>query len=1025
MKTILVAVMLLTFIAVFLFGQFSLHAAAPQRGLHSAEEMAIMRENIARYPWAQAQVKAARKAADRWAAMSDDALRELVTPPEVPRAFRVHEQGCPVHGQEAYRHGGYPWIVSLATPWKVKCPVGGELYPSNDFGAFLKSGLKDRSLLTGPYADDGWGWRKTEKGAKYWFIAYYNHWAIWEHAVLPALRQLGDAYLLTDDPRYAHKAAVLLLKIAEYYPRYDHGPQSRYGTEINRRYTGKILNHIWETGVVTTFAQAYDAIHPSLAADEELQRQSGLSARQIAERIDTNILRDAAHHVMVTGKVRGNFGMHQETLLSIALTLRETNGQPTRDDMVRWVMESRGAGVTLNVGDAIYNLVFRDGVPQESPGYNLGWVNNLTDVAGLLKRAGTDLFREPKFARLYDWPLDMAVLGKLTPPLGDTGNMFAGLVGWSPQLHLQAFRAYRNPRHARIVVSGKGEIASRNIFERPLDDDIRRAAATVTEPLGTRSRLFPAYGFATLQRGGTNGVATTLSFPQYHGHRHADFLDLGLYAMGKSLIPDFGYPETASADDPRRAGFFSHTVSHNTVLVDAQGQTFTSPYRLHAYDTTPVLQRVDVSAPGAYPATAKAYRRCVALVPVDETRAYVADFFHVAGGRQHDWLVHGSHAEFRSDDLKLPPPAQGTLAGADVPYGFFYDDKRLQNLPEGSGYGGYRGSGFQFLTKPQTVKDAPAVYRAEWRWTRDATPAHLSVWCVGENESATVCSGKPQNRKSNPNEVKFLVRRRATQGAAGLESVFASVFEPFQDAPRIERVERVKLSPSLNDAVALRVTLPGRTDWIVFNASGQDVTTADGLRVSGEFAWLSQDAKGDAQQAYVAHGGSLRFGELRLSAPAVSLKVAAADWNRHAVTLNGDIPDSVSAGQTVMFGGDRHAYEIRGVDRKTRRIELGDQDCVIARGDAAKVEARDSELELRTAATMPHARAGMHLLDETRARSWRILKMAGGKLTLSGGHAWPATATRFLVADYGPEDVVAFSAPAITGAPRPTKQESQ
>ncbi len=450
-----------------------------------------------------------------------------------------------------------------------------------------------------------------------------------------------------------------------------------------------------------------------------------------------------------------------------------------------------------------------------------------------------------------------------------------------------------------------------------------------------------------------------------------------------------------------------------TVLVDAQCQTFTSPYRLHAYDLTPVLQRVDVSAPGVYPSNATAYRRCVALVPLDDTRAYVADFFHVAGGRQHDWLVHGSHAEFRSGDLKLPPPAQGTVAGADVPYGFFYDDKRLQNLPEGSGYESYRGSGFQFLTKPQTVPAAPGVYRAEWRWTRDATPAHLSLWCAGEGESAIVCSGKPQNRKSNPDEVKFLIRRRASEGQGRLESVFASVFEPFADTSRIERVERVKLSPARADAVALRVKLPGRTDWIIFNAGGRDVWVGDGIRVNGEFAWVSLDGDGKVQRAYVAHGGSLRFGKLSVAAPTASLKVVSADWSRHTITLNDDIPKGVEPGQTVMFGEERYAYEIRGVDREARRIELGDQDCVIARGDVTKSESRDSNLEIQTSATIPHARVGMHLLDETRTQSWRILKMAGGKFALSGGSAWPKTARRFVITDYGPGDVVAFSAPAI------------
>jgi len=647
MNAVLVAVLALV------GGGISMAEATSARGLHSAEEIAIAKENVARYDWAREELDRTRQRAAKWAAMPETELRALVTPPEVPRAFRVHENGCPVHGQEVYRHGGYPWIMSLDEPWKVKCPVGGESYPSNDFGAYLQSGLKDRSLLTGPYADDGWGWRNGEEGAKYWFIAHYNHYAIW-NGIRDGLSALGRAYLLTDDPVYARKAAALLLQIAEYYPRYDHGPQSRYGTEIDRRYSGKIVNRIWETGMVTAFAAAYDAISPALAPEER-------------RKIEIDILRDAAHHVMVTGKVRGNFGMHQTTLLTIALALKETTGAPTREEMVRWVLEGTGSGVTLNVRDALHNLVFRDGVPQESPGYNLGWVSNLTATAKLLKRAGTDLFREPKFRRLYDWPIDIALLGRITPALGDTGSMFPGLTRWSPDLYLTAFREYDDPRFAAVVARG-GEIRVRDLFARPLDDEVRRAAAASEAP-GTRSRLFPGYGFATLQttdpravpgteaRATTGPVAITLSFPQYHGHRHHDFLDLGLYAMGKALIPDFGYPETASADDPRRPGFFGHAVSHNTVLIDARDQASHAPYVLHAYDVTPVLQRVDVSAPGIYPGTARVYRRSVAMAPLEDGSAYAVDFFHVAGGRQHDWVVHGSETEFRSEGLRLPAPS--------------------------------------------------------------------------------------------------------------------------------------------------------------------------------------------------------------------------------------------------------------------------------------------------------------------------------------------------------------------------------
>jgi hypothetical protein len=51
--------------------------------------------------------------------------------------------------------------------------------------------------------------------------------------LLPAITDLSEAYLYTDDPKYAEKCAVLLWQLAEYYPDYDYTNKSRYGTEVN------------------------------------------------------------------------------------------------------------------------------------------------------------------------------------------------------------------------------------------------------------------------------------------------------------------------------------------------------------------------------------------------------------------------------------------------------------------------------------------------------------------------------------------------------------------------------------------------------------------------------------------------------------------------------------------------------------------------------------------------------------------------------------------------------------------------
>ena len=67
--------------------------------------------------------------------------------------------------------GHHPWITDpINNPWKITCPNCRRDFPSNDFGAYYRSGigedgvfheeLADKSLLTNdlyPEMGDGWG----------------------------------------------------------------------------------------------------------------------------------------------------------------------------------------------------------------------------------------------------------------------------------------------------------------------------------------------------------------------------------------------------------------------------------------------------------------------------------------------------------------------------------------------------------------------------------------------------------------------------------------------------------------------------------------------------------------------------------------------------------------------------------------------------------------------------------------------------------------------------------------------------
>ena len=71
--------------------------------------------------------------------MSPAEYRATVIPPEVPRAFDVHREGCPICGVGIKKHGMYAWLMSPDRPFKLQCPECKTVFPDNDFTEYLKS----------------------------------------------------------------------------------------------------------------------------------------------------------------------------------------------------------------------------------------------------------------------------------------------------------------------------------------------------------------------------------------------------------------------------------------------------------------------------------------------------------------------------------------------------------------------------------------------------------------------------------------------------------------------------------------------------------------------------------------------------------------------------------------------------------------------------------------------------------------------------------------------------------------------
>ena len=981
--------------------------AQAERHYFTAAKLATMRKNVEAHKWAQAQRDGILVSADRWLKYDDEKLRTLVVPPCVPRGYQVHNFGCPVHGVEVHAKGLYKWIIDFDNPYKITCPVGGEEYPSNDFGAFLASGMEDRSLLTGEYADDGWGWNKEGDKANYWFVAYYAHWIMLKQ-LLPGIRDLGTAVVLvehTDEQKariYAHKCGLLLWQLAHHYPDYKYEKQSREAKEHNPNYTGKLTNMIWEVQTPQACAVAYDAVRPYLARDDSLQALSGLAGTQLDAVIRERLLMQAARDIMNnTGRIRGNYGMHQEALALLSAALQETEQHPTSQEMVDWIVSNPSPQTQscLGLRDALESLMYRDGMPFESIAYNLGWISHLSQVAGALTETGINYFENPRFRKLLMWPFDVLIDGQFVPPLGDTGNMFAKGSSLSPSIARMAVRHFPDPRIVEVLRENPGR--GNDLFQPPSEELLAGLGDTAAARTGPEAMHLPAYGLAYLGSGGeANRTTSVLSYGDYPGHAHADQLNLLLFSHDNALLTDIGYPEQTDAFNHKRYAFFSNTVAHNTVVVNARRQG-RGPGRLYAYEPNGFAQVVDASCEGAYAGVVDLYRRANILVELSPTQSYLFDAFYVRGGAQHDYVALGPPSKFESEPPLGPMQQEGTLAGEDVPYEHFYDDARLASGPLGSmSYTGYRGSGFQCLFNVRRAQmqghavcewrmTEPGPGKAAYPWEGIGLKAHL----VGRDEEIIACEGKPQKYSYLPDTLQFMIRRRT---GADLSSRFVTVYEPYKDKALIDSVGPVALTPDDGNAVAARIALADGTAHYVFHSltPGQTYTLDGELELSGQAACIQLDANRAVSRAMLLNGERMALGAFEATCDGpVRTTITSVDYDAGVVTLAEPVLGAgLQQGQTVLVA-PRAFADCLTVDHviDERSFSVGDEDMLVAGGPVTEVEPDTNRIV--SPVTAMNAAKGMTLLNSLNQPQGRVVNPRG--ITLDRGDLPPLSTEDF------------------------------
>lgn len=866
------------------------------------EEIAIARENIAKYDWAKKIVTGLKErsmgsflgdpqaTAGDLLALPDDQLWEIMPNTRIHREYYVNQhKGCPIHGIAIKQHAVFhPWKYDpINKPFKIQCPVGGEWYPSNDFA--------NGDLTSGDFPDDGTGYKKD--GDTYYFLGEYCH-MIYFTAVRCGLDRLSQLYVLTGDRLYSHKAAVLLLSIAQQFPNSTDKKDRCYESPY-KPLSGLVSDYIWSCGDIGGLAMAYDDIYDALDDPEIVTFASRKipaikTGDDIRVYIDENIVRVGAQ-ALIDGVIVGNFGMHQRAAAILALVMDDVEGKnyPDSRDMMEWLYyKASGPARTF-----ARNSLLKDGGGAESPSYNTSRLQMLTMVRNVDKLRARhpeafpisrypDLLAEPKMKAMADYFTEMILLDRYSPGIGDAGGgaLKPADVPRSRKSMLDAhaetyFRRFGEDRFAQVLMAVDGSIAHKSIYEHPIDDKVRE----VVEHLGhfpkRSTSMLDGYGIAFARSGEEEDQRVAWIY--YGGslqHWHQDYLNLSYDAKGLALIPELGYPKSW---DFRI--WETHVMTHNTVMIDCKPGQTRCYGRLLALQSVPGVQLMDVlqdpyrTSDLPFGEPGRLYRRTSLLIDLSPEDSYVADIFRVKGGSEHWQSWHGAPVKSMYHGPKLTAQAKGTLAGENVEY------CSPRPMPEDDPV----LDPFCMFTNVECGEAAEP-----WSLDYDMGVRQVHTRITGLPEPGTeliTADGRPP---SDPNDYTIRYAFACRKGEA-LVSQFTTVIEPYTANRIVKNIER--LEPTGHalegfDPVGIRVTAGPIEDTILSTGITTGAAQLREIALIGDTG-LVRKRDGRVETLFLSGGKSLVCGDtaINLKRAEISGKIIAVNRESKEITVSMEI----------------------------------------------------------------------------------------------------------------------------------------
>ncbi len=930
--------------AALLTSSFGAGSAKTRRTAITDDEIATARENIAKYQWAKDTVKGLKddviksawcevgKSADQLLDVPDEQLWELMPDTRIHREYYVNQhKGCPVHGLEIKKFSVFhPWKIDpFNKPFKIQCPIGGEWYPSNDFAA--------GDLTSGDFPDDGTGFKKD--GDTYFFLGEYIH-AVYLNGVRPALDRLSQLYLLTGDKRYAHKAAVILLRLAEQFPNSTDKADRCYKYPYAVR-SGFITDYIWSCSDVAGIAAAYDRIYDALDDPDTVEFLSSKlptvkTGAELRLYVEENIVRVGAKALQDTVIV-GNFGMHQNSAATLALVMDDVKGvnKPDSLEMIDWLYyKSTGPLRTF-----ASNSLFKDGGGAESIGYNTSKLAMFPTMEKVeqLRKLHPEQIDTARFPVMWDEPklkamaqsyfMDLILLDRYFPGVGDCGgpeplhptDRDRGLRSLLSGYGETVYRQYGDDRVATTLMDSTGKISHPSVFDKPIDDKVRKAVKKLGTFLPRKTQLFDGYRLAIARSGSEEDQKALWVFYGAHpAHIHRDPLNLGFEALGKALLPDLGYPKSWDF----AATWETHIATHNTVMIDQKNPTIHDFGRLISLQLANGVEMIDSQEdpyrtadlafgepphPSPLPGGEgeRLYRRTSLMIDLSPQDCYMADIFRVRGGGEHWQSWHGPGVEPVYDGPALVQQAKGTLAGEDVEY------KASRPGPDGKPLLDYQA---MFTNIRRGTVTAP------WSLDYDLAGARkVHVRVTGLPEPGTELVLADGRAPSQPDDYTITYSFACRTDDAPLTSEYLTVIEPYSDKRVISGIERLAPRGKAIDGYrpsGIRVTTEAAQDTILSTGIPDGSAKLGDMALIGDLGLVRRNGE-RIERLFLSSGKLLiaRDASIGLARAENVGKIIALDRDANEITVDMTIGDPKALiGRRVRIESAERcdAYEVVG-----------------------------------------------------------------------------------------------------------------